>query len=303
MRAFQATAEQKADSQLFASNGSGSFGPISGNLQGDVERFDAGTALKRYSEIGLFNGSSDASDWTMERVRSDAVAGVNNLTQDLLGVLPLGRAASVGGKAAAAVEAKLAEQVGEAVLKGGATYVESKVIQANTTVQLSVAVTLAGGKVLPKGSVVTVADDTMKVVYPNGVSEIGSYGKAVGQPLALPGANGAKGIEIASGKFDYLFGRVASNSHNAARSNQLALEMKRLGVPDNAAGRQMLTEHLTLSAKAEGNVMSTFSNQYGKFEVRESLFMGPSGKAANFQSTFQVLDDGTRKLSTVIPLH
>ncbi|WPN51518.1 hemagglutinin repeat-containing protein [Pseudomonas sp. P9_2] len=125
-----------------------------------------------------------------------------------------------------------------------------------------------------------------------------------GMPYAHPvkGA-GAKGLEIAPGKFDYLFGRVASNSHNAARSNQLALEMKRLGVPDNAAGRQMLTDHLTLSAKTDGNVMSTFSNQYGKFEVRESLFMGPSGKAANFQSTFQILDDGTRKLSTVIPLH
>ncbi|WP_177345408.1 DUF637 domain-containing protein, partial [Pseudomonas sp. KK4] len=114
---------------------------------------------------------------------------------------------------------------------------------------------------------------------------------------------GAKGIEIAPGKFDYLFGRVASSSHNAARSNQLALEMKRLGVPDNAAGRQMLTDHLALSARTEGNVINTFSNQYGKFEVKESLFVGPSGKAANFQSTFQVLDDGTRKLSTVIPLH
>jgi hypothetical protein len=91
---------------------------------------------------------------------------------------------------------------------------------------------------------------------------------------------GAKGIEIAPGKFDYLFGRVASNSHNAARSNQLALEMKRLGVPDNAAGRQMLTDHLALSAKTEGNVINTFSNQYGKFEVKESLFVGPSGKAA-----------------------
>lgn len=96
---------------------------------------------------------------------------------------------------------------------------------------------------------------------------------------------GAKGIEIAPGKFDYLFGRVASNSHNAPRSNQLALEMKRLGVPDNAAGRQMLTDHLALSAKTEGNVINTFSNQYGKFEVKESLFVGPSGKAANFQST------------------
>lgn len=40
---------------------------------------------------------------------------------------------------------------------------------------------------------------------------------------------------------------MASNSHNAARSNQLALEMKRLGVPDSVAGRQMLTDHLTLS--------------------------------------------------------
>lgn len=96
---------------------------------------------------------------------------------------------------------------------------------------------------------------------------------------------------------------MASNSHNAARSNQLALEMKRLGVPDNASGYQMLTEHLALSVKTEGNVVNTFTNQFGKFEVRESLFMGPSGKAANFQSTFQVLEDGTRKLSTIIPIH
>jgi filamentous hemagglutinin len=54
----------------------------------------------------------------------------------------------------------------------------------------------------------------------------------------------------------------------------------------------MLTDHLTLSAKTKGNVINTFSNQYGKFEVRESLFMGTSGKAANFQSTFQILDNG-----------
>jgi filamentous hemagglutinin len=100
-----------------------------------------------------------------------------------------------------------------------------------------------------------------------------------------------------------MFGRVASNSHNAARSNQLALEMKMLGVPDNTAGREMLTEHLKRSVKTEGNVVSMFSNQFGKFEVRESFFIGPSGRAANFQSIFQILNDGTRKLSTVIPLH
>lgn len=76
-----------------------------------------------------------------------------------------------------------------------------------------------------------------------------------------------------------------------------------LVTPTTTAGRQMLTDHLALSAKTEENVINTFSNQYGKFEVKESLFVGPSGKAANFQSTFQILDDGTRKLSTVIPLH
>lgn len=105
---------------------------------------------------------------------------------------------------------------------------------------------------------------------------------------------GSKEIEIAPGKFDCLFGRVANDSHNTAHSNQFALEMKRLGVPDNAAGRQMLTNHLALSAKTEGNVINTYTNEYGKFEVKESLFVGPSGKAANFQSTFQILDDGNR---------
>ena len=122
------------------------------------------------------------------------------------------------------------------------------------------------------------------------------------------GANGGTkiadvGLEIPPGKFDYLFGRSVSNEHNAARSNQLALEMKRLGVPDTLSGRQMLSEHLTQSVKAEGNVVNTFSNQYGTFEVRESFFMGPSGKAVNLQSTFQILPEGTRRLSTVIPRH
>ncbi|WP_232923243.1 RHS repeat-associated core domain-containing protein, partial [Pseudomonas amygdali] len=122
-------------------------------------------------------------------------------------------------------------------------------------------------------------------------------------PLGLCNGSGNGSLEIAPGKFDYLFGRAASNAHNAARSNQLALEMKRLGVPDTTSGRQMLTEHLASSTKTQGNVMSTFSNQYGMFEVRESLFIGPSGRAANFKSTFQILDNGTRKLITLIPVH
>jgi hypothetical protein len=40
-------------------------------------------------------------------------------------------------------------------------------------------------------------------------------------------------------KFEYIFGRVASNPHNKARSRQLALQMKALGVFDDEAGRYL----------------------------------------------------------------
>ncbi len=108
------------------------------------------------------------------------------------------------------------------------------------------------------------------------------------------------GFEISPNKFDYIFGRVSSNAHNAARSNQLAHAMKRLGIHDTAAGRSFLSEHLAASAKAQGNLVRSFSNSYGAFEVRESLLIGPSGRSARLESTFQVLESGTRRFSTVI---
>ncbi|ESS50405.1 hemagglutinin-related protein [Ralstonia solanacearum SD54] len=107
--------------------------------------------------------------------------------------------------------------------------------------------------------------------------------------------------EIAAGKFDYLFGAVESNSHNAARSNQLALEMKRLGVSDTPTGRSLLTEHFAQVTQTPDNIVRSFTNQYGNFEVRESLFVGPSGKAVKLQTTYQVLQDGARRFSTTIP--
>jgi len=70
----------------------------------------------------------------------------------------------------------------------------------------------------------------------------------------------ANGIEIAPGKFDYLFSRVSSNAHNAAHHNQLALEIKRLGVPDTATGRQILSESLEQPVKSELNASPTFFN-------------------------------------------
>lgn len=107
-------------------------------------------------------------------------------------------------------------------------------------------------------------------------------------------------VNIATGKFDYLFGKVASNPHNAARSEQLATQMKKLGIDDNQNGRELLTKHFEEAVNQPNNVIRTYSNEYGSFEIRDSLFAGPSGKFANFETTFQIMSDGSRKFSTVI---
>ena len=78
--------------------------------------------------------------------------------------------------------------------------------------------------------------------------------------------------------------------------------MKRLGVEDTAEGRKMLQEHFDTVVKDDSNVLSTFKNEYGNFEIRESLFAGPSGKFAKFKSTWEILSDGNRRLTTVIPI-
>ena len=105
---------------------------------------------------------------------------------------------------------------------------------------------------------------------------------------------------VDAGKFDYLFGTVASNAHNAARSAQNAQQLARIGVYDNAAGRSLLSSHFDDVVVGSNNVARTFTNEYGTFQVRDSLFAGPGG-FLKFESTWQVTDDGLR-LTTVIPM-
>lgn len=102
-------------------------------------------------------------------------------------------------------------------------------------------------------------------------------------------------------KYNYLFGNVASNVHNKFRSRQLAIVMKVLGVKNNSKGHALLEEHFKKVVQNNDNVVKSFSNDYGVFEVRSSLFIGPSGKAIKFETTFQVLNDGVRKFNTLIP--
>jgi len=125
----------------------------------------------------------------------------------------------------------------------------------------------------------------------------GVAGFAGGLVRGLRGSNAI----INAGKYDYLFGRVTSSPHNIARSIQNLAQMTRLGVDDTVAGRTLLQSHLEAVVRDPSNIVETFTNQYGTYQVRESLFAGPSGAFAKFRSTWEVMADGNLKLTTVIP--
>lgn len=104
---------------------------------------------------------------------------------------------------------------------------------------------------------------------------------------------------IDDGKFDYLFGRSSSGQHNSARSLQNVDQLARIGIHDSVDGRTLLQEHFDAVVETDSNVARTFSNDFGTFEVRESLLAGPGG-FLHLESTWQVTDQGLR-LTTVIP--
>ena len=101
---------------------------------------------------------------------------------------------------------------------------------------------------------------------------------------------------IDGGKLGYLFGKASGRQHNIARAAQNALQMKRLGATPGE-----IAEHLTGVVQDASNIAQTYTNKWGTYEVRESLFAGRSGQFAKLQSTWEVMADGTRRLTTVIP--
>lgn len=131
-----------------------------------------------------------------------------------------------------------------------------------------------------------------------GVSVLG--GKGIGA-----GANklrGAVTTVVDPGKFDYLFGRVTPDPHNTPRSVGNAAQMARLGVPDTPAGHALLRAHFDTVASTPASVARSFTTEHGTFQIRESLFAGPSGAFAKFQTTWQVLPDNSLRLVTVIAM-
>lgn len=62
-----------------------------------------------------------------------------------------------------------------------------------------------------------------------------------------------------------------------------------------------MMEHSSQFPKTTRNIVNIYTNQFGKFEVKESLLMGPSGKAAKLETSFQIMDNGSRRFINTIP--
>ncbi|WP_275386515.1 hypothetical protein [Xenorhabdus bovienii] len=122
------------------------------------------------------------------------------------------------------------------------------------------------------------------------------------QPFSTLDQQAAKSnVIIDPKKINYLFGKVDSNKHNADRSSQMEPSMRRLGIPTNEQGAKYITEHLSQVPKTPGNVVQVYTDKFGKYEVRESLLFGPSGKATKLETSFEIMPDGTRRFITTIP--
>jgi len=107
-------------------------------------------------------------------------------------------------------------------------------------------------------------------------------------------------VVISDAKLGYLLGHATGRAHNMERALQNAVQLGRVGVHDTAAGRALLRSHFEDVAASRSNILRSFTNEYGVFQVRESLFAGPGG-FLRFESTWQVLPGGGSRLVTAIP--
>ncbi|MWP62379.1 RHS repeat-associated core domain-containing protein [Gilliamella sp. Pas-s25] len=108
-------------------------------------------------------------------------------------------------------------------------------------------------------------------------------------------------LEIDPKKFDYLYGKVTSGTHNTDRSTQLSQTMRRLGLQTDESGTKILTEHFDKIINTQDNIIDTYIKGSQKFEIRESLLIGPSGKATKLESSFEIMPNGSRRFVTTIP--
>ena len=130
------------------------------------------------------------------------------------------------------------------------------------------------------------------------------YGRVTTATGEVAGA-ASKPLQMDSGKFDYLFGRVKSGQHNTSRSQQLQSELSQIGIYDMPNGRAILIDHFSEVASNSSSAIRSYSEirngvvQY--FSVRESLILGPGG-FTRLETTFETMANGTNRFITTIPI-
>jgi hypothetical protein len=107
--------------------------------------------------------------------------------------------------------------------------------------------------------------------------------------------------DITNEKVGYIFGHATGRQHNIDRAEQNIVQMKRLGLSDTPESHAYIRKHLESVPENPSNILRSFHNEHGNFEIRESLVSGPSGKFSLFESAWEVMPDGTRRLTSVIP--
>ena len=85
---------------------------------------------------------------------------------------------------------------------------------------------------------------------------------------------GAKAVENLGKKLDYPLGKAAGSAHNLQRSADMLRQLESIGLPDSAATRRLLSDHLTEVLNNPSNIVRIQENRR---IVRESLLMGPKG--------------------------
>jgi RHS repeat-associated protein len=125
-------------------------------------------------------------------------------------------------------------------------------------------------------------------------------------PLGLAPTEYADGeggsTEIDPRKLDYLFNKdIKPDAHNSPRALQNELQLRRIGINDTPEMRQHVTENLASASRQPFD--STFTKKWdgggGEFGTTRSVLYGPIG-ALGVESTWEILADGGRRLTTVI---
>jgi filamentous hemagglutinin len=93
---------------------------------------------------------------------------------------------------------------------------------------------------------------------------------------------------------------VTTDDHNASRSAQNNNQLARVGIYNNPEGIEILQSFFDGVVGDDSNIMKSYTNKFGNYQVRNALLAGPGG-FIRMETTWQVLNDGNYRLTTAIP--